>query len=948
MPSASGSVSERAITFGPFRLFRNRKQLLEGDQPVRLGGRALDLLIALVERAGEVVSREELEACVWPKTVVEETSLRAHVSALRRALGEGLEGARYITNVPGRGYCFVASVEVLSDAHGATVPAHVRPHHNLPARLTPTVGRADVVDTMSELLRRRRLVSVAGPGGMGKTTVALAVAEVSLGIYEHGVWFVDLAPVADPRLLTSTVAAAMEIGVSSSTPVDQLAAAIGPRRLLIILDNCEHVIDAAADLALSLLKSAAGISILTTSREPLNVEGEWVYRLGSLDIPPESTVLTATQALEFPAVQLFVQRAMAISERFELVDEDVPALVEICRRLDGMPLAIELAAARIDGLGVQELSRRLADPLQILTRGRRTAAPRHKTLRALLDWSFDLLAPGEQTVLCRLAVFKGGFTLDSACAVAVSDDLGTSEVVECVLGLTVKSLISADASGDVIRYRLPAATHAYASERLLRSGESGPVFHRHARCILELSARSRLDAQRMTRPEWRSTYSRIIDDVRAGLDWSFSAQGDPALGVELAASVQLFVTELGFEQEYVERSLQALEQIQVLSTPQPLLELQLNNTLCFYCGLAPPQEQLPLAVFERTQDLADQLGDPEHHITAAYGHWVGAYGVGDYPRAMAASERINRIAREQSDPGSILMSDRLHAQVQHYLGDQVVARRLGERVLRHPVIELPPAHSTMVPHRVSMPILLGRILWLEGRPDQARAMARQAMDNAADAPPIAMMQALSMLACPLALWRGDDEDARELIAQLRTVSMRHVQAYFQTWTDLYVAVLRARDDARQCCSPHEGTRLLPALAARCHPKHFDCAGTLVEDLVDEATLARVERGIVGWCAPEILRAQASKLWRAGAEGAAASAEAMYLRALDLARRQSALAWELRAASSLGQLWLTQGRAAEATVLLKGVYERFSEGFETADLRAARALMDTLAKGVVPG
>jgi DNA-binding winged helix-turn-helix (wHTH) protein len=239
MSPASAPSPERALTFGPFRLFRHRKQLLEDDRPVRLGGRALDLVIALVERAGEVVSREELEACVWPTTVVEETSLRAHISALRRALGEGRGGARYITNVPGRGYCFVAPVTILPEAQDAPAPAVARSHHNLPARLTPTVGRADVVDTMTELLRRRRLFTVAGPGGMGKTTVALAVAEMSLPIYEHGVWFVDLAPVTEPRLLTSALAAALEIGVSSSTPVEKWGAAIGDRRMLIVLDNCE-------------------------------------------------------------------------------------------------------------------------------------------------------------------------------------------------------------------------------------------------------------------------------------------------------------------------------------------------------------------------------------------------------------------------------------------------------------------------------------------------------------------------------------------------------------------------------------------------------------------------------------------------------------------------------------------------------------------------------------
>jgi predicted ATPase/DNA-binding winged helix-turn-helix (wHTH) protein len=941
MSPASSSITDRALTFGPFCLLRNRKELLEDERTVRLGGRAMDLLIALVERAGEVVSREELEACAWPRTVVEETSLRVHVSALRRALGEGQGGARYIINVPGRGYCFVAAVGVAEIAPGAGAPGPARPRHNLPARLTPMVGRAEAVDAMGELLRRHRLVTVAGPGGMGKTTVALALAEVSLPLYEDGVRFVDLAPVTDPRLLASTVASALEIGLSPDAPVEQLGAAIGPRRLLIVLDNCEHVIDAAVELATGLLKCVATVSILTTSREPLNVDGEWVYRLGSLEAPPEAAALTAAQALAFPAVQLFVQRAMAISDRFELIDEDAAAVGAICRRLDGMPLAIELAAARIDGLGVRGLRVRLGDPLPLLTRGRRTAAPRHRTLRMLLDWSFELLTPAEQAVLCRLSVFRGTFTLEGASAVAAAENLSAAEVVECVLGLTVKSLVSADASGDVIRYRLPAATHAYALERLAHAGDNRSVLRRHVKWTLDLAVRSMLDAGRVSRAEWLNRYSNLIDDVRAALDWSFSVLGDPGPGGELAAAVQFLAHELGFEQEYVQRARQALEQIHLLDPPNALLELQLNATLGFNNGFALPAEQSPPAVVERALVLAEQLGTAQARITANYAAWVAAYGTGDYPTAHAAAARMSQLAREQADPRSIVMSDRLVAQVAHYLGDQVVARRLGERVLRHPPLEPAAGGATLVPLAVSMRILLGRILWLEGCPDQARTMARESMQLAVDSHPLAMTQAICMLACPLALWRGDDEDARELIERLRAGSMRLSRPYFHAWADVYATVLRARDDARRGGAKSEPVRLAPELAANCHPKHLDSAGTLAEELADEALVRRAEDGIAGWCAPELLRAHASNRLRAGGEGAIADAEALYQRALALARSQSALAWELRTATSLGRLWLAQGRVDEAKALVAGVYGRFSEGLDTADLRAARALLGTL-------
>src|SRR6267142_2253814 len=304
---------ERVLAFGPFRLIRSQKLLLENDKPVRLGSRALELLIALVERAGEVVSRDELVARVWPSTIVEQSSLRVHVAALRKALGDGHWGARFITNVPGRGYTFVAPV---TRPPQTSIPSQRSSSHNLPPRLTRMIGRAHEVATLAALLPQRRFLTIAGAGGMGKTTVALAVAEELLVSYVDGVRFVDLAPIVDPLLVPSTVASALGISVPSRDPLPVLTAFLSDRSMLIVLDNCEHMVEAAAVLAESLLKGAVGVHVLTTSREPLNAEGEWVHRVGSLDTPSGSGDLTSSQALTFPAIQLFVQRAMAVSDSF--------------------------------------------------------------------------------------------------------------------------------------------------------------------------------------------------------------------------------------------------------------------------------------------------------------------------------------------------------------------------------------------------------------------------------------------------------------------------------------------------------------------------------------------------------------------------------------------------------------------------------------------------------
>src|SRR5437660_212540 len=667
---------ERALAFGPFRLIPSQKLLLENDKPVRLGSRALELLIALVERAGEVVSRDELVARVWPSTIVEESSLRVHIAALRKALGDGHGGARFITNVPGRGYCFVAPLTRLASVVTSALARSAS--HNLPARLTRMIGRADEVATLAALLAEHRLVTIAGAGGMGKTTVALAVAEELLASYGDGVRLVDLAPIADPLLLPSTVGSVLGISVPSHDPLPGLSAFLQDRNMLIVLDNCEHVIEAAALLAESLLKGAAGVQVLTTSREPLNAEGEWVHRLSSLGMPPPSGDLTAAKALTFPAIQLFVQRAMAVSDSFALTDADAPLVRDLCKQLDGLPLAIELAAARVDTLGLRGLAAQFDDSLHLLTRGRRTAVPRHRTLGAMLDWSFEYLAQHEQAVLCRLAAFKADFTMESAAAVASDGPIGGPEAIQSVMSLVTKSLISTDASGEVIRYRLLETTRAYAHEKLVQRGDDAIAFRRHALHIHALLIRGEKDWSTMPRAQWRSTYCRLIDDVRAALNWSFSSAGDVSIGVAITAFSLLGVYELGLLDEYNDCIDRALNHIHLLSPPQPVLEMRLNAALVFPTGQGRGQRRSQSAVIARMVELAGQLGEPRYRIEGLYAVWGGAFRNADYLAAAVTAEQLSNLARSSADRAAIVLSERLLAQTRHFIGDHAAAKVLAE------------------------------------------------------------------------------------------------------------------------------------------------------------------------------------------------------------------------------------------------------------------------------
>ncbi len=363
----AGATTDEVISFGPFRLHAAQRLIERKGTPLHLGGRALDILIALVEQASRVVSKNELMARVWPDATVDESSLRVHVAALRKALGDGEAGARYVTTLTGQGYCFVAPVSRSSEpALPMTANSKSGQVHNLPTRPTRMVGRDQTVQEISEQLKTERFVTIAGPGGIGKTTVAVSVGHELLAEFAGAAHFFDLGPLNDPVLVPGAVASTLGLLVQSADPIPGLIAFLRDKRMLLILDSCEHVIETAAALAERIFEGAPQAHILATSRESLRVEGEHVHRLSPLASPPDDAGLTAAQALDFPAVQLFVERAIAGGRRFELNDADAPVVGEICRRLDGMALAIELAAGRIDVYGVQETMALLNDRFKLL------------------------------------------------------------------------------------------------------------------------------------------------------------------------------------------------------------------------------------------------------------------------------------------------------------------------------------------------------------------------------------------------------------------------------------------------------------------------------------------------------------------------------------------------------------------------------------------------------
>jgi predicted ATPase/DNA-binding winged helix-turn-helix (wHTH) protein len=921
--------------------------LLEAGKAVHIGSRALDLLISLVERPGELLSKDELISRAWPNTHVVEGNLKFQVSALRRALRDGQEGRRYLETTPGRGYRFVADVE----GAVATSPVPASPPtttHNLPARLTPLIGRDDLVAKLERQLAAKRLITIVGPGGIGKSSVAMATAERLVGAYADGVWSVDLARLNDPTLLVGAVAAAVHSNLNPEDPLKSLVEVLGSTRMLLVFDDCSHMIDAVARLVVAIVKTATGVHVLATSREPLRVEGEHIYHLGSLESPPASESLTSSEALRFPAVQLFVSRAAASDEGFELRDEDAPLIGAICRKLDGIPLAIELAATRVDVLGVRGVAARLEQGLQVLAGGRREALPRHRTMRATLDWSYSLLSPPEQTVLSRLAVFAGGFALPAAAAVVSDADLGEEEVVELVLELATKSLLAADERSPEPRFRLLATTRAYAIEKAKEHGELDTLARRHAAYFVKLfEAVSRVDAEF---DKASDALALEIDNLRAALAWAFAPQGDRALGIGLtAASVPLWLLRslMGEWHAWAERALQSLDETGLRGTRQEtMIRAGLGISFQLVRNRAPEAH----AALTGALELAGELHDADYQLRILHTLWIYHMRMGEVPAALALYHRAEAIAALLANPISSVTAESMRSIALVWTGEHESARRRLESLLQELTAD-PRRHFL---NRAGWDLyvvaryLLARILWIQGYPDRAMNALEESIEEARRLQhPQSMCSAFAFGGCALALQMGDLDMAERLAAELVGTARRYAMEDFHTWGKAAQEVIALRSGHG---SPGPEQLRLAIQRWRASGWHIlltssDLAEALlkagigdeISAIIDEE-LDRAERDQMLSIVPELLRIRGELLLLHDTPNPALAREC-FLRSLDRARAHGALSWELRAALSLTRLERSQGPPREANQLLRAVYDRFTEGFDTSDLKRARHLLD---------
>ncbi len=946
------------LKFGRFQVLPHRREFYIDRVPVALGSRAFDVLMVLIEAGGDLVTKDEILSRVWPGMVVEEHSLQFHISALRKVLGED---RGFIKTISGRGYRFVADVtaatgeqEALTGRGGLSPPPlpDAESPTNLPAA-SELIGRDVELSDACALLTAHRLVTLVGAGGIGKTRLGLQVARHLRSNFADGVWVAELGPLSDPDLVPVTVATALGIEiVGGAVTPERVARELGAKQLLLVLDNCEHVIDAAARMAEALLRANPALHVMATSREPLQAADECLYRVPPLAVPAEGTE-DIEDLLRYGAVQLFVSRVRATEPHFAPDQSIAPAIAAICRRLDGIALAIELAAARVAALGVQAVAALLDDCFDVLTGGRRTALPRHRTLRATFDWSYELLSEAERVVLRRLSIFGNGFALKAATAVAAGAEIAASDVIDCVANLVTKSLVVIDISGAKVRYRLLETTRAYAREKLAESGEFGQVARAQAELLRHLLERAETEWETRPTVEWLAHHGRRIDDLRAALDWSFSPHGDTSIGVALTvASVPLWL-QLSLMEECrgrVERALASL-------APGSSGDLRHKMKLYAALGLSLMETKGPAcagAAWTKALELAESLDDTEYQLRALWGLWMCALTSGEYRTALALAQRFCSLAANQPDPVDLLVGDRMTATPLHYLGDQTNARRHIERMLARYVTPVHRSHIIrfQFDHRLRASCTLALILWLQGFPNQAMRTAQSSVGEAVTDNALSMCNTLAQGACPIALFIGDLAAAERFVAMLLDHSASHALAVWHAEGHCFKGALFiqrgdvvigsqylrcALDELRKIGFVQRCPAFLGVLA-----EGLARAGQVAEGLVaiDEA-LALCERDEGRWCVAELLRIKGELVVSEGGPDAAVAAEDHFRQALDWARRQGALSWELRAATSLARLWRDQNRPKAAHEVLAPMYNRFTEGFETTDLKAAKLLLGDL-------
>lgn len=940
---------------GNWEIDLHRRELREKGTSVPIGSRAFKLLAVLVEAQSELVTKDDLMARVWPGAIVEEGTLHTHVSAIRKSL----RGARdMLKTVSGRGYRLLGEWTAATSAGSpfdpearlGTKTSRPRPSQ-VPRSASELIGRSDTIRRLLALMSAYRIVTLTGPGGIGKTRLALDVTRRLADDFRDGACIVELAPLADPSLLPSAIAAALSLtfhGDEIAAP--SIARAIGDQQLLLLLDNCEHLVDAAGQMAETLARTCPNVAIIATSREPLRVEGECIHRVPALALPPDAAA-GRTELLQHAAVQLFVARATASGLEFRGEEADLRIAAAICRRLDGIPLAIEFAAARAAALGLRTVQSALEDRFTLLAGARRTVLPRHQTMRATLDWSYNLLSDVEKRMLNRLAVFAGGFTLDGAGAVMGDTGADRAAIAVCVSQLIEKSWISTEGEQHSGRWHLLETIRAYANHKLAAAGETQQTALQHATFFCDLvEGRMSSSVPRVA----LSDCAREISNVRAALDWAFSDAGDAGIGARLTAAyvpVWLHLVLVPECRDAIERAL-----------ARGGLRLEARVTMQLNIALGQLLSYLPEPVTRRTQDILEQalaiaegLDDLRSQVQVLWGIWTLRMKEGDHRAGLTVARRIQDAASRSGNAADSAVGYRAVGTSYHYSGNQRAAHQAFAAVLDLPATVFREDHQAwlLTDLRIQSQAMLARALLLQGLVAEAHQQALASFDAARAADhgmSICFTLRYGLWAVELVLGNLPAAEAA-VRTMVETATARNFNLWQRQGRCLAAMIAIRRGDYAA------GTVQLRAAIDDSINVNFslgysEMLGVLVEGLLGTreygealATLRTAidwsDRTGERWYLAELLRLEGELALKAP-DVTKAEADAAFRRAMEVAREQGAFLWELRAACALARLRLSEQRPDQAREILAPVCACPDGRVAWPDLCAARDLLAQLS------
>lgn len=908
-------ISIDEIHFADWQIWPQLRILLHRGKPVRISARAFDVLVVLVSARGKAVSKESLLTQVWGNEIVEENNLQAQISAIRRILGHD---RHLLVTEFGCGYRFNINKSPTEPLSKSKIPEPA-----ITPFLASILGRDKAVQELCALLDQYRLVTITGSGGVGKTRLAWEVASLTHTHFPDGICVAELAHITEASSLLSVISQALHLPLAAIHNDADLRQQLARRRCLLLIDNCEHVINELEPVITLLLHLAPLIKLLLTSQVALQVAGEQQYLLPPLQVP-ESEEADTHELLTFSSVRLFIERGQANRHDYHPSASELSLIGELCRHLDGLPLAIELAASRLPVMSVKEIYSRLEDRFQLLSNTHRSLEPRHQKILTALEWTYQLLNTREQRLFCSLGIYTDMFSVKSVSDLLLIKDKHRWQVVDDLQRLLSLSLIQVSTQVPETRFRLLETMRQFACDKLRQQGEYTVLEARFADYYKVLVKEAQDDWFMLPTGQWRERYSHILNDLRSVLQQTLTEGADPSKGLEILQAMTPFWIEYSLYDE-CQRHIYPLF---YENTSQVVLTLRQRMNLSAVAGKASTWAKGPTpethSAWKTALTIAEKLDDKEIRLQAHYGLWLYYLRTGELDKALEHAQSMCELARSITDEEAMATGLRILGVSLHFLGRHDVGRDYLQQSLDwYEHGELSHSFRFGLEQESAGQAFLSRLLWLQGEYKAAKQMAWRGVKKAA------RLQHVCSLCCALAegacMTAALDRNPRWVIKAanwLIHLAKRHDLYFWKTYGELFLVWAKqfSHTDVSQ-------TTLFSSLRAMGLDWQYS---PLLSEIDTGVSLRATRQDHENWCTPELMRLSATQL-------PPQKQRLLLEKALDKARQQQAYGWALRIAYSLATLQAEAGEKWAAKQLIQDALHDVDDSDNATDVRSAIAL-----------